>query len=97
MAIDTSKLATKRDIKVLKTDLAVLKTDLEDLKQDLDERIESFRKEVKNDVLTFKDQILTELKVIRENQEAHLGSHQRIEETIEGHEERITTLEQRPL
>lgn len=81
----------------LRGEFTGLRGEFHQLRDDLKDEFDSFRKEVKNDTLTFKDQILTELKIIRENQEAHFGSHQRIEETIEGHEERITTLEQRPL
>lgn len=97
--VDLEKLHSgiKGEMKELRGEFIGLRGEFHQLRDDLMDEFDSLKKEVKNDTLTFKDEILTELKAIRENQEAHLGSHQRIEETIEGHEERITTLEQRPL
>lgn len=48
----------------------------------------------KDDLLTIKDEIMKELKDMREDQETHQASHARINGELEDHEERIAKLEQ---
>ena len=43
--------------------------------------------------LEFKVEILGELKAMREEFTAHQGAHDRQQDTLDGHEERITSLE----
>ena len=49
--------------------------------------------ENKRDLLTIKDEIITELKNNRDNQEMHDVSHERINKDLDDHEERIEVLE----
>ena len=51
------------------------------------------RCELKEDLLEIKDEIVGEIKALREEFDTHQFSHARIDETLDDHEERITTLE----
>ncbi|KKT82136.1 MAG: hypothetical protein A2700_03090 [Candidatus Blackburnbacteria bacterium RIFCSPHIGHO2_01_FULL_44_64] len=66
-------------------------------KKYLDERLEGLKtelhSEIKNDLLEFKDEILSELQKIRDNFDAHQFSHQRINDDLADHDDRLVKLE----
>ena len=64
--------------------------DMENLKHEIKDEISLQR----NDMSTMKDEIVGELKAMREEYTTHQGAHDRQQETLENHEGRITSLEQ---
>ena len=85
--------ATKQDIdclyKKIKSEFAT-KDDLKAFatKDDL--------KQVKDEIIEMKDEIMSELKSQQENQEVHTYSHSRINDDLDDHETRIRKLEKTP-
>ncbi len=79
------EFATKDDLKKFAT-----KDDLKGFatKDDL--------KQLKDEIVEIKDEIMGELKSIQENQETHNFSHSRINDELIGHEDRIRKLEKVP-
>lgn len=73
------------------------KKDKADLVQEFSEifatkdELKQFKSEIKNDIVQFKDDILFEIKAMREELSIVIGYRQ----TIEDHEERIVSLEHR--
>ena len=59
----------------------------------LGEKMEQRFAEQKNDLLNIKDEIMKELKDMREEQADHNFSHTRIDDTLREHDQRITVLE----
>lgn len=55
------------------------------------------KQEIKSDLLEIKDEIIKEIKDMREEQEVHQASHVRINDELEEHEEKIIRLEQKPV
>jgi len=64
--------------------------DMENLKHEIKDEMSLQR----NDMAGMKDEIIGEFKAMREEDTAHQGAHTRQQETLENHEERITSLEQ---
>ena len=58
------------------------------------EEMDENMRQWKNELLNSNDKIATELQIIRSEQIAHLGSRDRMDETLENHEVRIIKLEQ---
>lgn len=94
---DLRRFATKDDLKrfATKTDLKKYSTK-QDLKQVVNAIVAKMidmnnetRKELRNDILTFKDEILHEIVKLREDNQMIIAQRQRIED----HEERIEKLE----
>jgi chromosome segregation ATPase len=63
--------------------------DMENLKEEMRDEMALLR----NDVAGMKDEVVTELKAIREEFTAHQGTHQRQQETLENYQKRIASLE----
>ena len=84
---DLKRFATKDDLKSFAT-----KDDLGDLEERLDNKLVNFKSEILNSV----DQVMGELKAIRENQEVHDFAHSRINDELSDHEVRIRKLEKTP-
>ena len=63
------------------------------LDKTLDARFTQFKAEFKDELYTIKDEIVGEIKDMREEFEAHQYSHTRIDDTLDDHEKRLTTLE----
>lgn len=63
----------------------------------LDKRLKEFggklKTELKGELLEIKDEIVGEIKALREEFDAHRHSHARVDDTLEDHEKRIATLE----
>lgn len=83
---DLKAFATKDDLK--KTHF-LIKDDIEDLEDRFDNKLTTFKSEILDAV----DGVMGEIKKVRENQEAHNFSHERIDDELEGHETRIGNLE----
>jgi len=67
--------------------------DLENLKDEVKDKMSLLR----NDIAGMKDEMVTEVKAMREEFIAHQGAHDRQQETLEVHEKRISSLEQKPI
>lgn len=88
-----------RELKIIKAEIRSLKDEHMLTKS----RIRVFEYKLKDESalireqnLEFKDEILNEIKAMREELTVTLGQYTRHEETLEDHEERITSLEQHP-
>lgn len=55
----------------------------------LDKRLEK----LKGDIVDLKDEIVGEIKATREEFDVHQSSHARINDTLEDHEKRLSTIE----
>lgn len=90
------KLATKKDLEAFRSnvdqDIAILKMDVAKLKDDVKELKES-QKEMQRSFTTGFDQVMGELKAIRQEQTAFSSMYNRHEDTLEDHERRLLTLE----
>ncbi len=100
--------ATKEDIKRLEEQVRIVKVNLKEMDtkitatrgrlltemDNLEEKLGDKMILLRDDLAGMKDEIIGELKAKREEDTAHQGTHQRQEETLENHEERITSLEQ---
>lgn len=64
-----------------------------ELKEEIKEDIGSFKEDMKNELYEIKDEIVGEIKELREEFDAHRFSHDRIDETLEEHNQRIIKLE----
>lgn len=62
-------------------------------KDHLDKKLKEFKIELKDELLEIKDEIVGEIKNMREEFDAHQFSHARINETLDDHEIRLSTLE----
>jgi len=103
-----NSIVTKKDIKKLEEQIKIIKvetrtfnTQLRALKGRIWMEIDDFKHELKdemsllrNDMAGMKDEIVGEIKAMREEDTAHQGAHSRQQETLEDHEKRITSLEQ---
>jgi hypothetical protein len=101
-------LITKKDIQKLEEQVKIIKVEtrtfgnkLNALKnnlwferENLKDKLEDKMTLLRDDVATMKDEIITELKTMREEQEVHQGVHDRQQENLDNHEQRITLLEQ---
>jgi len=101
-------LITKKDIQKLEEQVKIIKVEtrtfgnkLNALKnnlwferENLKDKLEDKMTLLRDDVATMKDEIITELKTMREEQEVHQGAHDRQQENLDNHEQRITLLEQ---
>lgn len=67
--------------------------DLENLKDGVKDEMTLLR----NDVAGMKDEIVTEVKAMREEFIAHQGAHDRQQETLEDHEKKLVHLEQKSI
>jgi len=87
---DSSKNATKGDLELLASSLR------KELSQ-LEGRVEQHAKEYRDEILTRLDEVMGELKTIRE--ETTIGAHQvfELQEQVDDHEGRITNLEESKL
>ena len=63
------------------------------LSQKLKESFKEFGDKLKEDLYQIKDEIMSELKKNRENDEAHQFSHMRINDDIQDLDKRVKTLE----
>jgi len=100
--------ATKEDLKRLEEQIKIIKvetrtfnTQLKVVKIRIGMEMDDFKHELKdemsllrNDMGGMKDEIVGEIKAMREEYTAHQGAHSRQQETLDDHEERITSLEQ---
>ncbi|MDO8609232.1 MAG: hypothetical protein Q7R95_01670 [bacterium] len=85
-------MITKKDMSYIKEELKATFATKEDLRattNELIELIKAFRQELKNDIVNFKDSILTEIVKLREDIIVTVGYR----DTIEDHENRIIKLE----
>ena len=64
--------------------------EMDDFRNEINDKMTLLR----DDVTAMKDEIVTELKAMREEDAAHQGSHDRQQATLDDHEQRITSLEQ---
>lgn len=62
------------------------------LEERLDYKVGKRFKEFKNDMIVMKDEIIKEVKDMREEFNTHQYSHSRIDETLENHEARLKKL-----
>lgn len=98
---------TKKDVKKLEEQVKIIKVEVRKLNTKLDGlrnrtwlEIETLKDAMKDemallrsDVAEMKDEIVTEVKAMREEFAAHQGAHGRQQETLDDHEKRITPLE----
>ncbi|MCL5091178.1 MAG: hypothetical protein M1514_04165 [Patescibacteria group bacterium] len=95
--------ATKKDIQEIKDTLKGFATK-DDLKNHpTNDDFDNFREGINNQFTNFRswmidiiDEVMGELKAIRENQEVHAFSHSRIDDDLDNHENRIKKLEKTP-
>ena len=99
---------TKKDVKKLEEEVKIIKVEVRKFSTKLDGvrnqtwlDMENLKNEVKdetallrNDIAGMKDEIITEVKAVREELTAHQGAHERQQETLEEHEERIKKVEE---
>lgn len=76
-------------------DLNVPVTHLE-LKQELKKFKKEFKEEIKSELYEIKDEIVGEIRAMREEFEMHMATHSRINDTLDDHEERLTLIEKKP-
>jgi len=99
--LEVSKSYLKRELKITKS---YLKRELEvskaSLKNYLNLKLDDFREEIKQQLTEFRskildavDTVLKEVLAMREEQTLHFHQHERIDETLEDHEERIKEIE----
>lgn len=85
------RFATKDDLRDELKKYAT-KDDIEDFKEEFNSKITEFKSEILDSV----DAVMGEIKAVRENQEAHNFSHERIDDDLDDHETRIGKLEKTP-
>ena len=105
----TQKLpATKEDFKKLEEQVRIVKVNLKEVDtkitvtkgrllmgmDNLEEKLDDKMTLLRDDILTMKDEIVGEVKAMREEFTTHQGVHDRQQETLDNHEERIISLEQ---
>jgi hypothetical protein len=80
--------------------MAAKKTNNYITKDYLDKKLGVFKselkEELKSDLYDIKDEIVGEIKALRDEFDAHQYSHTRINDDLENHEERLTKLEKSP-
>jgi len=93
----------EREVKITKVEVRKLNTKLDGLRNkvwvDMENLKDGMKDEMsllRSDIAGMKDEIVTEVKAMREELTAHQGAHERQQETLEEHEERISHLEQKP-
>ena len=100
--------ATKKDIKKLEDQVRIVKVNLKEVDtkitgtrgrllmemDNLEEKLDDKMTLLRDDLAGMKDEIVGEIKTMREEYTAHQGAHSRQQETLDDHEERITSLEQ---
>lgn len=59
---------------------------------EFDEKLINLKKDLSNEMLNWKVEIVSEIKAMREEFNTHQYSHLRINETLEDHEKRLTSL-----
>lgn len=69
------------------------KTDLKAVQELFNEFAETFKKEIKDQVITRLDKVIDELKTIREEQTIMVGKQSEHTDTLEDHETKIGKLE----
>mgnify|MGYP001559159018 FL=1 len=91
----------EEQVKITKVEVRKLNTKLDGVRNKIWLDMENLKDEVKdemallrNDVAGMKDEIVTEVKAMREEFTAHQGAHERQQETLEDHEERIKKVEE---
>lgn len=62
-------------------------------KDDLNKSLEDFRVDFKSELYEIKDEIVGEIKAMREEFNTHQYSHRRINDEIQDHEKRLVVLE----
>ena len=94
----------EEQVKITKVEVRKLSTKIDGMRSKIWLDMENLKDEVKdemallrNDVAGMKDEIVTEVKAMREEFVAHQGAHERQQETLENHEKRISSLEQKPI
>ena len=94
----------EEQVKITKVEVRKLSTKIDGMRNKIWLDMENLKDEVKdemallrNDVAGMKDEIVTEVKAMREEFVAHQGVHERQQETLEVHEKRISSLEQKPI
>lgn len=89
-----------RELKIIKNEIRGLKDEnkLTNLRiRALEDRLEDEAALIKEQNVEFKDEILGEIKAMREELTVALGQYTRHEETLESHEKRISNLEQKSI
>ncbi len=87
-------------VKITKVEVRKFSTKLDGIRNQAWLDMNSFKHEIKdemslqrNDMAEMKDEIVGETKAMREEFTTHQGAHDRQQDTLDGHEERITSLE----
>lgn len=89
---DLDKLgrSLSQEIKGNRMEISKLWVETSGIRQELKQSIG----ELRNLMIEFKDEILGEVKAMREEFTAHQGAHERQQETFESHEKRIKKIEE---
>jgi len=97
---------TKKDLKKIEEQVKIIKVNLKEVgtkvkstrgellmeMENLEEKLDDKMTLLRDDILTMKDEIVTEIKKIREEDIAHQGAHDRQQETLDNHEKKIVSL-----
>lgn len=90
----------EKEVKIIKVEVRKFNTKLDRIRNKVWLDMESLKDEMKDemtllrsDVAGMKDEVVTEIKAMREEFTVHQGTHIRQQETLENHEKRITSLE----
>ena len=86
-----------RELKIIKTEIGDLQGEnilTKSRIRSLQDKLEDESALIREQNLKFKDEILNEIRAMREELTVTLGQYTRHEETLDNHEERITSLEQ---
>ena len=87
---------TSEDLKIIKGGIRNLKENINSLGlkvRVLKDSLDDESALIKEEILEFKDEILGEVKAMREELTVALGQYSRHEDTLENHEERLSKLE----
>jgi len=85
-----TKSYLKRELEVSKASLKnYLNLKLDDFREEIKQQLTEFRSKILDAV----DTVLKEVLAMREEQTLHFHQHERIDETLEDHEERIKEIE----
>lgn len=94
----------EEQVKIIKVEVRKFNTKLDGVRNKIWLDMENLKHEMKdemallrNDVAGMKDEVITEVKAMREEFTVTLGQYKRQEEAFEGHEKRITSLETQKL
>ena len=91
----------EREVKITKVEVRKLNTKLDGLRNkvwvDMENLKDGMKDEMfllRSDIAGMKDEIVTEVKAMREEFTVHQGAHERQQETLENHEKRIKKVEE---